>query len=77
MIEFKIFLRDRDQEYIAASGWNHSVRAIFERDPQYYDEVKARIIIGSEGKASHVFEDNLGPLIQNLCLYGIFQHYSQ
>ncbi len=70
MITTSLYLRNRDQGYLPAVGWSDAIRAVVERDPQYYDDADARIEICIDGKPANTFDDSLGPMVQNLCLIG-------
>ncbi len=70
MITYSIFLQESYQHFVPAVGWNETLRAIIERDPAYYDQVAARIVLEQDSQPASAFNDDLGPLIQNLCLLG-------
>jgi len=70
MVTATTYIRVSENIYIHESEWLTQFDAMVEQGALDIHFIRSKIVIAEDGQDRTVFEDCLGPLVQNLCLFG-------
>lgn len=70
MIKVTPYIRTTERIYIHESDWRAELDAMIEQGTLDIHLIRSKIVINEDGQDKTIFEDCLGPLVQNLCLFG-------